>query len=202
MICAQTCSTERGTVIRQPEVLSTLPNLPYVCWAQLIRETACILKGIPVGVGGETGNRGMRKQGRKFHWEITNRTKEQTVEFQEEITGMFSPGKGKMCGKNTLLFRVLRSVFFWGKAPESETTPCSGCHSCARLQVQRVERAQSQSSWLHLCAVSLPDLPNPSFPSSQISELSSHPTCIWKVCICSHQPSGIALCRQSSDAQD
>lgn len=57
----------------------------------------------------------MRKRGRKSHSETTNRTKEQRVEFQEEITAIFSLGKVK-CAWKSVFHSEPWSLLF--KAPE------------------------------------------------------------------------------------
>lgn len=115
---------------------------------------------------------------------------EQRVEFQEEITENFFPGKGEMCVKITLSFRALESVLFCiiilGKLQKfrrliaHKVTDAGGC-KC------REQSDPRQSSWPHLGIVHLPVLSKPSFPSFQISRSSSYTNCIWEACVCSHQ---------------
>lgn len=98
-----------GKVVRQPEAQGTAPGLLKVCQAQLIKETAAFSEDFPPERG-LTCTRGMRKRGRKSHSEKTNRTKEQRVPFQEEITVIFFPGKGEMWVKIILSCRALESI--------------------------------------------------------------------------------------------
>lgn len=53
---------------------------------------------------------GNEEEREKVPFQNTNRTKEQRVQFQEEITVIFSPGKGEMWVKAILLFRALESI--------------------------------------------------------------------------------------------
>lgn len=136
----------------------------------------------------------MRKRGRKSHSETTNRTKEQRVEFQEEITAIFSLGKVK-CAWKSVFHSEPWSLLF--KAPEKSD------NSLLRMppvhEATNAKGRVSQTAFLTslVCCPPL-SLAYAILPSSQISESSSHSDSICKSPVCPHQPSGIPLCRADS----
>lgn len=174
-----------GKVVRQPEPQSTLPRV-YLMFLGLSssKRLPAFSEEFPSEwedrpAAGEWGRNRKNKQ-----------KQEQRVEFQEEITEIFFPGKGEMCVKITLSFRALESVLFCiiilGKFQKvrrliaQEVTDAGGC-KC------RGQSDPRQSSWPHLGVVHLPVLSKPSFPSFQISKSSSYTNCIWEACFYSHQ---------------
>lgn len=75
----------------------------------------------------------MRKRGRKSYSEITNRTEEQRMEFQEEITVIFSPGTGEICVKISLSFGALGSIIL-GRATDRQTLRMSPVHEVTNVE--------------------------------------------------------------------